>query len=61
MAALITKCKYRKIPRQSPSLIELLMRGFGWAYKRVGVGGAYIWGSYKRNEKIFRNGEVKRI
>ena len=35
-------------------------RGFGWAYKRGG--GLYpgAW-AYKRNKKIFRNDEIKRI
>ena len=31
-----------------------LKRGFGWAYKRGG-------GGYKRNKKMFRNDEIKRI
>ena len=39
-------------------------RGFGWAYKRGGGGGGGLisgW-AYKRNKKMFGNGdEIKRI
>ena len=31
---------YRKIPVISPGLIQLFVRGFGWAYKRRGL---YPW------------------
>ena len=36
------------------------VRGFGWAYKR---GGLYPGGltKYKRNKKMFRKDEIKRI
>ena len=35
--------------------------GFEWAYKRGGGGGLISGWAYKRNKKMFRNDEIKRI